>query len=293
MITEVVGGVLLASGLAVIALWLRGGRASGAPVFCVALIVTSILFALTLVPSRLAYSPDAGTTSRYDTFMWPLLLGTYSYAAMHFQWPSRQRRWVLLPQIVLALAVASAAVVGTIVGIQQGQITRTVRLTAADVLANMPSAPTALAAPYLVPPCASQASFCTALRTGAHTLQVHGMSVFSDPKEVEQFRALGIVPSGAAPQPLAIPPELRAQVDSSSAAWTALSAAYWSDPKFQQQYPETAQGTKEFLRWAIASGDTVTTQTVIADEWLAPVSVAFFLAQYKSVYQSWLSSGNS
>ena len=82
VITEVVGGVLLASGLAVIALWLRGGRASGAPVFCVALIVTSILFAFTLVPSRLAYSPDAGTTSRYDTFMWPLLLGAYSYAAI-------------------------------------------------------------------------------------------------------------------------------------------------------------------------------------------------------------------
>ena len=59
------------------------------------------------------------------------------------------------------------------------------------------------------------------------------------------------------------------------AAWTALSAAYWSDPKFQRRYPETAQGTKEFLRWAIASGDMVTTQTVIADEWLAPVSVAF------------------
>ena len=88
-------------------------------------------------------------------------------------------------------------------------------------------------------------------------------------------------------------PELRAQVDSSSAAWTTLSAAYWSDPKLQQQYPESAQGTKEFLRWAIASGDTVTTQAVIADEWLAPVSVSFFLAQYKSVYQSWLSSGNS
>jgi hypothetical protein len=296
VITEVVGGILLVSGLAVIGLWLRGGRATGAPVFCVALIVTSILFALTLVPSRLAYSPTAGTTSRYDTFMWPLLLGTYAYAAMHFHWPSKQRRWVLLPQIVLTMTVAAAAVVGTVVGIHQGQITRTVRLTSVDVLANMQTAPTALLAPYLVPPCANQAAECIYLKTEARALQVRRMSVFSDPKEVEQLRALGIVPSGAAPRLLAVPQTLRAQVDSSSvsrAAWTALSAAYWSDQKFQQHYPETARGTKELLRWAIASGDTVTTQTVIADEWLAPVSVAFFLAQYKSVYQSWLSPGNS
>ena len=68
---------------------------------------------------------------------------------------------MLLPQIVLTLAVAAAAVVGTIVGIQQGQITRTVRLTAADVLANMPSAPTALAAPVSGSSFPSQASFCT------------------------------------------------------------------------------------------------------------------------------------
>lgn len=295
-ITEIFGVILLGSGLGVIAEWIRRGRASGAPAFCVGLIVMSILFDLSLIPSRLVYDPFQGATSRYDTFMWPLLLGIYSYAAIHVHWAGSKRRWVLLPLTILALVVGSAVVVGTIVGINQGQVTRTVRLTAADVLANLPSAPTAVAAPYLFPPCANDVTDCAELEVQAHALEVQHMNVFSDPNEVRQLRRLGVVPGGVATRLLSIPRSLRTQVNATSAsrgAWAALSATYWSDPALRQQYPQTMNGTARFLMWAIASADTVNAQVVINDEWSAPVSDAFFLVQYEPIYQSWLSSGES
>jgi hypothetical protein len=295
-ITEIFGVILLGSGLGVIAEWIRRGRASGAPAFCVGLIVMSILFDLSLIPSRLVYDPFQGANSRYDTFMWPLLLGIYSYAAIHVRWAGRKRRWVLLPLTILALVVGSAVVVGTIVGINQGQVTRTVRLTAADVLANLPSAPTAVAAPYLFPPCANDFTDCVQLEAQAHALEVQHMNVFSDPNEVRRLRTLGVVPGGVATRLLLVPRSLRAQVTATSAsrtAWAALSATYWSDPAFRQQYPQTMNGTARFLIWAVASAESVNPQVIINDEWSAPVSDAFFLVQYEPIYHSWLSSGKS
>ena len=151
VIAEIFGAILLGLGLSVIAMWIRRGRASGAPAFCVALIVTSILFDLSLIPSWLVFDPATGATSRYDSFMWPMLLGIYAYAAMHIHWPLRARRWLVVPLAVLVFAVASAVVLGTIVGVNQGRTTRTVRMTAADVLANMSSATIAVAAPICSP----------------------------------------------------------------------------------------------------------------------------------------------
>jgi hypothetical protein len=295
-ITEIIGAILLGSGLGVIADWIRRGRASGAPAFCVGLIVMSILFDLSLIPSRLVYVPFQGATSRYDTFMWPLLLGIYSYAAINVRGVVGKRRWVLLPITILALVLGSAIVLGTIVGINQGQVTRTVRLTAADVLANLPSAPTAVAAPYLFPPCANDVADCAQLDAQAHALEVQHVSVFSDSNEVQQLRSLGVVPGGVATRLLAVPRSLRAQVNAtnaSRAAWNALSATYWSDPAFLQQYPQTMNGTARFLMWAVASAASVNPQVIINDEWSPPVSDPFFLVQYEPIYQSWLSSGKS
>lgn len=296
VITEIVGAVLLVSGLGVIVLWVRGGRTSGAPAFCVALIVTSILFELMVVPGRLKQGVDLGTTSRYDTLMWPLLLGTYSYGIIHLSSTTHRRSRVLGLQVVMALAVISAVVLGTTVGIKQGQITRTVRLTSADVLVNVQSAPVAIKAPYLDPPCAITTSSCVALAQGIRALEIHRMNVFGDPNEVKRLRALGIVPSGVTPERLVIPPTLRAQVDFSSesrAAWNALSAVYWSYPSLQRKYPQTRSGLKALLLWAIERGDAVNLQAIAKAQWTPPAPAKFFLVQHNSVYQSWVSSGSS
>jgi hypothetical protein len=307
-ITEVVGAILLGSGLSVVAIWIRRGRTSGASAFCVGLIVMGILFDLSLIPSRLAFDSLAGTASRYDTFTWPLLLGIYSYVAIHAHGQVEKRRWMLLPLSVLALLVGSAVVIGTIVGINQGRVTRTVRLTAADVLANLAAVPSTNPAPYLIPLCGFvggqvDAAYCTGLRADAHTVEAQRMNVFSDPKEVKQLRELGVVPGGVTPQPLAVPPNLRKLENASGksrAAWAALSATYWSEPELRQQFPETLQGAQRFLTWAIASAGAVNAKEVISREFSAPVSDAFFLEQdaffleqYAPIYRSWLSSGKS
>jgi hypothetical protein len=292
-ITKVAGGFLLIAGIAVIANWLVQKRPSGPKAFCVALIVTSILFDLLLIPSRLAFDMYSGTASRYDTFMWPLLLGTYAYVMMSK--PPSLSRWrnlVKAPQLYISLAMGAALIVGTIVGVDQGQVTREVRLTSVDVLANWQNAPPAVSAPYLLPPCGSEPPFCVFLKAAEHVLAADHMSIFGDPTDLHHLRAEGIVPGGIAAKPLVVPPVLRAQVGTSrlsQRAWDVLSTVYQSSPSFAQEYPLTDRGIRKLLLWAINSGREVTAQTIRYAEWSPPVSTGFFLLQYVSTYQSWAS----
>ena len=209
-IATVVGGVLWLAGLAVIASWLVQRRPSGPKAFCVGLIVTSLLFDLLLIPSRLAYDMYSGTASRYDTFMWPLLLGTYAYIMMSRP-PrgSRWRHWARVPQMTIALLMGATLVVGTTVGVDQGRVTREVRLTSADILANWQSAPLSVWAPYLLPPCVNEPPYCASLRAAERLLAADHMSIFSDLASSQRLAAEGIVPGGAAAQQLAVPPVLR------------------------------------------------------------------------------------
>jgi hypothetical protein len=293
VVSMVVGGLLWLAGLAVIANWLIQMRPSGPKAFCVALIVTSLLFDLLLVPSRLAFDMYSGAASRYDTFMWPLLLGTYAYLMMSRP-PrlSRWKHWVRAPQMAISLTMGAALIVGTMVGINQGQVTREVRLTTADVLANWQSAPPSVWAPYLLPPCVNVPSYCVLLRAAEHDLAADHMSIFSDPRSTQRLRAEGIVPGGVTARPLVVPPVLRAQMSSSGVArraWDVLSTVYRSNPSFAQHYPWTDRGIRELLLWAISAGSGVTGQVILEYEWVLPVATGFFLHQYVSTYESWAS----
>jgi len=295
-VSELTGAVLLAAGVAAIVMWWVRGRTPGPRAFCVALIVTSMLFVVMLIPGRLAESMYAGATSRYDTFMWPLLLGTYAFAVMERPRISWRRRWAWGPLLLLSAAVAADVFVSTTVGIEQGQVTRQVRLTSVDVLANWQTAPPAVAAPYLLPPCANEAVVCSELKAAAEVLDRDRFSIFSDPSQVSSLRELGIVPGGLPVRPLAIPASLSDQVNaspSSRRAWIVLSAVYWSDPALESEYPQTSQGVTEILLWAIASGQEVNAQAIIDAEWYPPVTGGFFLAPYEALYRSWVLSGAS
>ena len=290
-IATVVGGVLWLAGLAVIASWLVQRRPSGPKAFCVGLIVTSLLFDLLLIPSRLAYDMYSGTASRYDTFMWPLLLGTYAYIMMSRP-PrgSRWRHWARVPQMTIALLMGATLVVGTTVGVDQGRVTREVRLTSADILANWQSAPLSVWAPYLLPPCVNEPPYCASLRAAERLLAADHMSIFSDLASSQRLAAEGIVPGGAAAQQLAVPPVLRAAVGSSASsqrAWAVLSTMSRSDPSLAEDDPLTDRGMTELLHWAISSGGEVTGQTIIDYEWTLPVNTDFFLRQYVSTYEAW------
>jgi hypothetical protein len=256
--------------------------------------VTSLLFDLLLIPSRLVFDMYSGTASRYDTFMWPLLLGTYAYVIMSKPpSPSRWKHWVKAPQITIALTVGAALVVGTIVGVGQGQVTREVRLTSADVLANWQNEAPTVWAPYLLPPCVNEPPFCKSLKAAEQLLTADHMSIFSDPETTQRLRAEGIVPGGVASAPLVIPPALRTQIGSSSIsqrAWEVLSTVYRSNPSFAQVYPLSDRGIRKLLLWAISSGREVTGQMIIDYEWTLPVSTGFFLLPYVSTYESWLSA---
>jgi hypothetical protein len=296
VITEVVGGLILAAALGVIVNWLRHGRTPGPRAFCVALIVASILFDLTLIPGRLAESMYAGETSRYDTFMWPLLAGIYSYVVIGPSWRVSWKGWTWAPRVLLSAAVVAEVILSTLVGIEQGQITRSVRLTSADVLANWETAPPAVAAPYLLPPCANDPAVCTDLKAAANVLEGEKMSIFSEPGQVSRLREMGILPGGVPARSLGIPPGLRDQIDSSASsqrAWNVLSAVYWSDPSLQSAFPQTAHGVTVLLEWAVASGSEVTSQAIIDAEWYPPVADGFFLVQYESVYRGWVVSGKA
>jgi hypothetical protein len=295
-VSQLTGAVLLAAGAGSIVVWWVRGRTPGPQAFCVALILTSMLFAVMLIPGRLAENMYAGTTSRYDTFMWPLLLGTYAFAVMERPRTIWRRRWAWAPLLLLSAAVAADAFVSTTVGIEQGQVTRQVRLTSVDVLANWQTAPPAVAAPYLLPPCANEEVVCSELKAAAEVLERDQFSIFSDPSHVSSLRDLGIVPGGVPVRPLAIPATLSGQVNASATsrrAWTVLSAVYRSDPALESEYAQTSHGVTEILLWAIASADEVNAQAIIDAEWYPPVAGGFFLAPYETVYRSWVLSGAS
>jgi hypothetical protein len=295
-LTEVVGALLFLLAGAVIVAWIREGRPAGAKVFCVALIVVSILFDLLLVPGRLVTNPDAGTISRYATFTWPMLVGTYGYGVIAWRTATGRLAWRRVSQALLTCVVVAQVVIASIVGIEQGRVTRSVRLTSADVLANWRTETPALAAPYLLPPCANDDTLCRALADAAQLLEKDHMNVFSDPGEIRNLRELGIVPGGVASEPLAIPPSLRSHVEASPSgkqAWNVLSAVYRADPLLQIEHPQTKAGITGLLLWAIAYGDEVTRQSIIEVEWSPPVSSAYFLQQYNSVYRAWALSGDS
>jgi hypothetical protein len=292
-ITMAVGALLLVAGIAVVAHWIVQRRPDGPKAFCVALIVTSILFDLMLIPSRLVYDIYTGTASRYDTFVWPLLLGTYAYVVMSRpRGDSRWRNWGKAPQIAISLTMGAAIVVGTIVGVQQGQVSRDVRLTSVDVLANWQNARTAVAAPYLLPPCGSDPSYCALLKTLEHLLAADRMNIFGDSgTTLQRFRAEGIVPGGAAAKPLVIPPLLRTEVDASGGsrtAWDVLSTMSRSLPSFARDAPSDTRGIRRLLLSAINAGHEVTDQTIADSEWAPPVSAGFFLVPYVSTYEAWL-----
>jgi hypothetical protein len=295
-LTEVVGAILfILSGVVMVA-WIREGRPTGAKAYCVALIVVSILFDLLLVPGRLVANADAGTTSRYATFTWPMLLGTYGYGVMTWRTATGWLGWRKASQAVLTCVVVAQVVIASIVGMEQGRVTRSVRLTSADVLANWRTETPGLAAPYLLPPCANDDTVCRELADASQLLETDHMNVFSDPGEIRSLQELGIVPGGVAPESLAIPPALRSHVeasDSGEKAWNVLSAVYWADPLLQRAHPQTKAGITGLLLWAIAFGDEVTRQSMIEVEWQPPVSSAFFLQQYNSLYRSWVLSGDS
>jgi hypothetical protein len=289
-ITEAVGALLLVFGGLVIWQWFAEGRPAGPKAFCIALIFVTIVFDLLLVPSRLVFAADAGTTSRYSTFNWPLLLGIYAYTVMRgtsrFRWRSQFKR----ARLFLLLIICGQIVIASIVGIQQGQVTRKVRLTSADVLANAKSAPPSLSAPYLYPPCAFDGIDCIDLSDWILVVQQSHMNLFSDPKLVERFQSLGIVPGGVAGTQLPIPNPLRKVIHSDylgNKAWAVLGAIYASTPGLQRTYPETAAGTVGLLNWAAVTGASVNRTELLDDAWYPPVSSSLFLQPYVAKYGAW------
>jgi len=290
LVTEAFGAFLLVCGAVTLIAWIRAGRPSGARAFCVALIVTSVLFELLLIPGRLAVSPDLGAASRYDTFSWPLLLGIYGYTAISARTDRYTTRFVRSAHSALIVVVIAEIFVASMVGIAQGQVTRTVRLTSVDVLANWRTAPLYILAPYLVPPCLTVPIYCKDLRGAAALLQHRHMNIFADPNKVKELRRLGIVPGGEPTPLLPIPPALNRQInfsDSSRHAWIVLSAVYWTDPSLQRDYAPTRSKISKILRWAIASSNEITPRSAIAAAWSPPLSAGFFLLPYSDFYRSW------
>jgi len=289
-ITKLLGAVLLASGALVVIHWIANGRPSGAKAYCVTLVLVTVLFDLLLVPGRLVITPVAGTAPRYATFNWPLLVGVYAYGLIWLRSRPRYRFGALTTRVGLTSIVLAQVAVGSTVGVAQGQVTRTVRLTSADVLANWQTAPPAVAAPYLYPPCADYAGVCLELSHWASFVQQSRMNIFADPSSVAQLQSLGIVPGGIAAKQLAIPDALQAAVradPSGQKAWNVLSSVYSSDPSLRRAYPETQAGTLALVEWAAATGSSVTPAEIINEEWAAPVTSDLFLQQYADTYRTW------
>jgi hypothetical protein len=289
-ITKVLGATLLVCGAIVVITWIAQGRPSGAKAFCVALVLITVLFDLLLVPGRLVISPMAGATPRYVTFNWPLLLGVYAYALICLGGVPRHRFVALTTRVGLASIVLAQVVVASIVGVAQGQVTRTVRLTSADVLANWQTATPAVAAPYLYPPCADYAAVCIDLSHWASFVQQSRMNIFADPSSVAQLQSLGIVPGGMAARQLAVPEALKAAISadpSGQKAWNVLSSVYTSDPALMRAYPKTQAGTLALVQWAAATGSSVSSAEIITEEWAAPVTSDLFLQQYADTYRTW------
>ena len=287
-VTEACGFVLLVAGGVVLVSWLRSGCPLGPRGFSAGLVATTFLFELLLVPGRIAVLPIAGTASRYDTFSWPLLLGVYGYSAIALRGRSIPR--VRVVHWVLVGAVAVEVVVGSVTGISQGQMTRTVRLTAVDVLANWRIAQPDLDSPYLLPPCDTVAAECKVLRSDTTILRHRRMNVFEDPAEIKRLRGLGMVPGGVLTQQLPIPADLVASVGSSSSdrkAWRVLSAVYWTNPTLRREFASSSTGLNGLLRWAVVTGRHLSSQEILGAQWLPPVGPSFFLSPYLSAYTEW------
>lgn len=289
-ITEAVGALLLISGAVVVIAWFTKGRPSGARAFCVALILLTVLFDLVLIPGRLVFSANEGTISRYATFNWPLVLGVYGYAVMWWSDRPKHKIVALVARFGLTSLVLAQIAVGSIVGFEQGQITRTVRLTSQAALANWQTEPPAIEAPYLYPPCGDDPHICVEIYNVAQTVQQAHMNLFADPATVTKLQSLGIVPGGTDAVQLPVPAYLQAAVGSTphgQQAWNVLGSIYTSDRALQASYPQTKAGTQALLAWAAAAGKSVTPSEISKQEWSAPVTSDLFLLQYATTYAAW------
>ncbi len=291
-LSEVIGALFLIASVATALAWWRERRPAGPKAFCVALIVLTLAFDVLLVPGRIIGSVTAGTSSRYATFNWPMVVGIYAYAVLR----ARDARYYPVParffRDVLALLVVAQIVVASYVGVEAGRVTRTVRNTTADILANYSGAPLSLAAPYVLPPCvvSPSPSYCSGMSAGIRKVEKAGVNVFSDRKALASYRLLGIVPSGAAAVPLPIPAALRREVGSGAderKAWNVLSAVYASDPAVRAAFPVAHGGTPALVAWAASVGRSITRADIVENEWAVPLGDAFFLQQYASTYQAW------
>ncbi len=294
-LSELIGALLLIASIIVARAWWREGRPAGAKAFCVALIVLTLAFDVLLVPARIVGSVTAGTASRYATFNWPMIVGLYAYAIL---W-ARDARYYPVPVRVLraslALLVVAQVVVASYVGVEQGRITRTVRTTTADILANYSGTPLSLAAPYILPPCAAlpSPSYCSGMSAGVRTVEESGVNVFSDRKTLAGYRSLGIVPGGVASEPLPIPAALRREVASGAdgrKAWSVLSAVYSSNPAVRAAFPDQHLNgvSPSLIAWAASTAaGPITRADIILNEWGAPLGPPYFLQQYAKTYEAW------
>ncbi len=289
-ITEIFGALLILCGIGTIIAWAAVGRPSGGRAFCVALIAVTLLFELLLIPGRLATDPIYGTSSRYDTFSWPLLIGLYGYAAISAGTCHLNRLITRVAHLMLASIVVASIAISSQVGIANGQLTRLVRLTSADVLANLRDAPPWILGPYLNPPCVTVPESCKTTRIFATTLQRRRQNVFANSANIRELRRLGIVPGGKPTRLLPVPSALVHEVGASMAsrhAWNVLSAVYWTTPSLQRHYRLNRIGLTGLFAWAIHSGEGVTRNDIVAFQWTPPVSAGFFLKPYVGEYSAW------
>ncbi|MGA3149718.1 MAG: hypothetical protein ABSF33_19935, partial [Acidimicrobiales bacterium] len=292
-LSEMIGALLFVAGIMVAVAWLREGRPAGPKAFCVALVVLTLAFDVLLVPTRIVGSITAGTASRYVTFNWPLVVGVYAYAILRARDVQRHARPVRFLRASLALLVVAQIAVASYVGVEQGRIARTVRNTAADILANYRGAPLSLAAPYILPTCAvlpPSSPYCLRMDSFVRTADGSGANVFSNRKAQSSYRSLGIVPGGAAATPLPIPAVLRREIGSKAdeqKAWNVLSAVYASNPAVRAAFPAAHGVSPALVAWAASTARSVTQEDIDRNEWAAPLSGAFFLPQYAKTYEAW------
>jgi hypothetical protein len=292
LLTEIFGALLILCGIAAVVAWVAVGRPADARAFCVALIVVTLLFELLLVPGRLATDPIYGTSSRYDTFSWPLLVGLYGYAAISVRSFQFSRLIPRVAHLALASIVVASIAVSSQVGITHGRLTRLVRLTSADVLANLPNAPPWIVGPYLNPPCVTVPQNCKDTRALAAALKKRQLNVFANSANIGELHRLGIVPGGQPTRVLPLPSALVDEVNASMAsrhAWNVLSAVYWTTPSLQHQFRFDRLRLSHLLAWAVHSGEGVTRNDMVALQWTPPVSAGFFLKPYVREYSTWCS----
>lgn len=278
-VAVLIGIVLTIAASTVVVAWFIEGRPGGAKSFTVALVLIGLGFDLSLIPSRLFDNIIGGTPSRYTTFNWPLVIGIYLATVIwHTEGTRSNYRAIAVRAVALALVV-SQVVLGTLAGISGGQSDKTVKLTSADVLANVSSAPSFLVNPYLYPPSTSYVD------EYAQFLKVNKMNVFAG-DTAEHLQALGLVPGGqppvVLPEPISIREWTRDDGDARR-AWDVLSAVYSSSDGALADYPDTAAGSEGLVAWAS------TLEPVPADEmsmWVLPPT-RVFLEQYGQYYWAW------